>query len=128
MQVERPEDNEEKFWFPTAENPVNEQEHSPIQKRILKELRELAELKKLDPTEDEESRNKFLSMFKWTDSLTTGKGRESLEATIAEFKDIFARHRLDIGLNTEFKVNLATQDDKPVYTQSLPAPSTSKKI
>ena len=37
MQVERPDDNEEKFWFPTPEHPGNEQEHSPIQKRILKE-------------------------------------------------------------------------------------------
>ena len=26
MQVERPEDNEEKFWFPTPEHPGNEQE------------------------------------------------------------------------------------------------------
>ena len=96
MQVERPEDNEEKFWFPTPENPGNEQEHSPIQKRILKELRELTELEKLDPTENEESRNKFLAMFKWTDSLITGKDRDSLENTIAEFHDIFAHHRLDI--------------------------------
>ena len=64
MQVERPEDNEEKFCFPTPEHPGNEQEHSPIQKRILKELRDLAEIEKLDPTENEESRNKFLSMFK----------------------------------------------------------------
>ena len=47
MQVERPEDNEEKFWFPTPEHPGNEQEHSPIQKRILKGLRDLAELEKL---------------------------------------------------------------------------------
>ena len=36
MQVERPEDNEKKFWFPTPENPGNEQEHSPIQKQTLK--------------------------------------------------------------------------------------------
>ena len=49
MQVERPEENEEKLWFPTPENPGNEQEHWPIQKRILKELRELAELEKLNP-------------------------------------------------------------------------------
>ena len=76
MQVERPENNEEKFWFPTPENPGNELEHSPIQKRILKELRELAELEKLDPTENEESRNKFFSMFKWTDSLITAEDRD----------------------------------------------------
>ena len=67
MQVERHEDNEEKFRFPTPENPGNEQENSPIQKRILKELRELAELEKLDPTASEESQIKFLTMFSWTD-------------------------------------------------------------
>ena len=127
MQVERPEDNEEKFWFSTPEHPGNEQEHSPIQKRILKELRDLAELEKFDPTENEESRNKFLSMFKWTDSLTAGKDRENLEDTIVEFNDIFARHRLDIGMNTQFKVSLTPQDDKPVYTQSLPVPINLKE-
>ena len=80
MQVERQDDNEEKFWFPTSGNPGNEQEHSPIQKRILKELREPVELEleKLDPTGNEESRNKFLAMFKRTASLITGKNRDSL--------------------------------------------------
>ena len=29
------------FWFPTPENPVNTEDHTPIQTRILKELREL---------------------------------------------------------------------------------------
>ena len=127
MQVERPDDNEEKFWIPTPEHPGNEQEHSPIQKRILKELRDLAKLDELDPTENEESRNKFLSMFKCTDSLIAGKDRENLEDTIVEFNDIFARHRLDIGMNTQFKVSLTPQDDKPVYTQSLPVPINLKE-
>ena len=122
MQVDSPEDNEEKFWFPTPDNPGNEQEHTAIQKRILNELRELAELEKLDPTENGESRSKFLSLFKWTDSLITGNDRESLEDTLVEFNDIFARHRLDFGMNTQFKVSLTPKDDKPVYTQSLLVP------
>ena len=33
------------FWFPTPENPGNTEEHTPIQTRLLKELREL-QLKK----------------------------------------------------------------------------------
>ena len=127
MQVDKPEDIEEKFWFPTPDNPGNEQEHTTIQKRILKKLRELAELEKLDPTENAESRHKFLSLFKWTDSLITGKDRESLETTLVEFNDIFARHRLDIGMNTQFKVSLTPRDDKPVYTQSLPVPINLKE-
>ena len=69
----------------------------------MKELRELAELEKLDPTENEESRIKFLTMFNWTDSLITGKDRDSLENTIVKYHDIFARHRLDIGMNTQLK-------------------------
>ena len=120
MQVERHEDNKEKLWFPTPKNRGNEEEHSPIHNWILKELRELSEREeKLDPTENEESRNEFLSMFKWIDSLITGRHRENLEATIIEFSDIFARHRLDIGMNTQFKVSLIPKDDKPAYTQSL---------
>ena len=66
-------------------------------------------------------------MFKWTDSLITGKDRENLEATIVEFHDIFARHSLDIGMNTQFKVSLTPKDDKPVYTQSLPVPINLKE-
>ena len=93
----------------------------------MKELRELAELEKLDPTENAESRHKFLSLFKWTDSLITGKDRESLESTLVEYNDIFARHRLDIGMNTQFKVSLTPKDDKPVYTQSLPVPINLKE-
>ena len=73
MQVERPDYNEGKFWFSTPVDPGNESELSPIQRRILKELRKLAELEKLDPTENEQFRTKFLSMFKWTDSLITGR-------------------------------------------------------
>ena len=129
MQVERPEDIEAKFWFPTPENPGKEQEHSPVQKRYLKDLRELAELEKLDATESEDSRNKFLAMSEWTDSLITGKDRDSLENTIVEFHDIFARQRLDIGMNTQLKVSLTPQDDwkKPVYTQILTVPIILKE-
>ena len=54
MQAERPEGKDEKFWFPTPENPGNEDEHSPLRKRNLKKLRESSELEKLEPTENEE--------------------------------------------------------------------------
>ena len=35
----------ETYWFPTPQNPGNEKEHTPIQTRILNELRELEQLK-----------------------------------------------------------------------------------
>ena len=43
-----------------------------------------------------------------------------------EFHDIFARHRFDIGINTEFKVQLTPLDNRPTYSQSLPAPNNLK--
>ena len=65
-------------------------------------------------------------MFKWDDSLITGDDRENLESIIVEFNEIFARHRLDIGMNTQFRVSPTTKHDKPVYTQSLPVPINLK--
>ena len=43
-----------------------------------------------------------------------------------EFHDVFARHRFDIGNNTEFKVQLTPLENRPAYSQSLPAPINLK--
>ena len=53
----------ETYWFPTPQNPGNEKEHTPIQTRILNELRELEQLEELNPLENTNSRNHFLSNF-----------------------------------------------------------------
>ena len=45
-------------------------------------------------------------MFKRPDSLIKGEDSENLEATIVEINEIFARHRNDFGMNTQFKVSL----------------------
>ena len=66
-------------------------------------------------------------MFKWTDSLITGKNRENLEAKTIDSNDIFDRHRLEFGMNTQFKVSETPKDDKRVYTQSLPVPINLKE-
>ena len=128
MKIDRNEKNDTKFWFPTPDNPGTESEHTPIQQRILRGLRELEVFEKLNPKESDESRNKFLSMFDWDDSLKSGENPANLESIIVEFNDIFARHRLDIGMNTQFKISLTPNDDKPVYTKTYQFISTSKVI
>ena len=45
---------------------------------------------------------------------------------MVEYHDIFARHRLDIGINTEFKIKLTPKHDEPVYAQSLPTQTNLK--
>ena len=119
--------NSKNYWFPTPENPGNPEEHTPIQKRILRELQALQDLETLDPTTDAESRAKFLENFDWKDCTLTPGEKEKIEELLVEFHDIFARHRFDIGMNEEFKVKLTPKDDSPAYCQSLPAPINLKE-
>ena len=80
----------ETYWFPTPQNPGNEKEHTPIQTRILNELRELEQLEKLNPLENTESRNQFLSNFDWTNSTLQMDAKQAVENLLVEFHDIFA--------------------------------------
>ena len=116
----------ETYCFPTPQNPGNEKEHTPIQTRILNELPELEQLEKLNPPKDTDSRNQFLSNFDWTDSTLQPDAKKAVENLLVEFHDIFARHRFDIGINTEFKVQLTPLDNRCAYSQSLPAPINHK--
>ena len=43
-----------------------------------------------------------------------------------EFLDIFARNCFDNGINTKFNVQRTPLDNKPAYSQSLPAPINHK--
>ena len=110
------------FWFPRPENPGKPEDHTPIQTQTLKELNEIKDKEKLNPQKSTESRIKFLKQFDWTDTLLTETEKQAIEDILVDFYDNFARHRLDIGMNTEFKVKLTPKDDKPVYSQSLPLP------
>ena len=51
-------DQYEQYWILT-----------PIQKQLLRELRNLEEAEKLNPKDDEKSRRKLLSNFDWKDSV-----------------------------------------------------------
>ena len=67
-------------------------------------------------------RNAFLKRFDWTHSLLTNSHIEELKNLLVEFSDIFAKHRFDVGFNTELTIKLTPDTDKPVYTQSAPTP------
>ena len=122
LKTNKPEQQDNTFWFPTPENPGKPENHTPIQTRILNELNELKDKEKLNPQKSIESRNKFLERFDWTDKLITEMEKQGNEDILVKYHDIFARHRMDIGMNTEFKVKLTPKDDKAVYSQSLPMP------
>ena len=64
----------------------------------------------------------LLKRFDWTDTLLSETEKQRVEDILVDYHDIFARHRMDIGMNTEFKAKLTPKDNKPVYSQHLPMP------
>ena len=126
LKTPKNEEVNETYWFPTPQNPGNEKEHTPIQTRFLNELRELEQLEKLNPLENTNYPNQFLSNFNWTDSTLQPEAKQAVENLLVEFHDIFARHCCDMGINTEFKVQLTPLDKRPACSQSLPAPINLK--
>ena len=52
LRTNKPDQQNNTFWFPTLGNPGNTDDHTPIQTRILKELRELQRKEKLKPKGD----------------------------------------------------------------------------
>ena len=126
LKANRNNDQYEQYWFPTPENPGDEDSHTPIQRQILQELRNLQEAEQLNPQNDDESRRKFLSSFDWKDSMLQQHEINKIESLSVEYH-IFARHRFDIGMNEEFTVKLTPKDDSPAHSQSLPTPVNLKE-
>ena len=87
--------------------------HTPIQQRILKAIQNLQEMEKLKPQDDPESRKQFLANFDWAVSTLNPTEIAKIEELLVKFQDIFARHRFDIGMNENFKVELTPKDDSP---------------
>ena len=58
--------NSEIFWCP-PENPENPEEHTLVQKIILRELQASQNLETLDATKDEESRKNFLTTLPFSE-------------------------------------------------------------
>ena len=122
LRTNEPEQQDNTFWFPTPEKPGKPEDHTPIQTRILNELNELKDKEILNPEESTESRNKFLKRFDWTDTLLTETDKQAIEDILVDYHAIFARHRMDNGMNNKFKVKLTPKDNKAVYNQLLPMP------
>ena len=59
LRTNQPEQQSDRFWFPTPESPGRIEDHTPIQTRILKELCELkAKEKKLNPKNETKTKQK----------------------------------------------------------------------
>ena len=55
LRTNKPEQQDNTFWFPTPGNHGKLEDHTPLQTRVLKELNELKDKEKLNPQESTES-------------------------------------------------------------------------
>ena len=92
-------------------------------------MRYLKDKEKLNPQQSTEIRNNFPKWFDCTDTLLTQTEEQAkaIEEIQVDYHDIFARHRMDIGMNTEFKVKLTPRNYNALYSQSLPRPIRLKE-
>ena len=97
-----------------------------IGRRIFDGIINLREEEKLDPTASEEQWQEFWAKFQWEQSILNIDEKQTIEALLVKYHDIFARHRLDIGINTEFKIQLTPKHDELVNAQGLSTPTNLK--
>ena len=61
------------------------------------------------------------------DSMLQQHEIKRIESLLVKFHDIFARHRLAIGIKEEYTVELTPKNISPAYSQSLPTPVNLKE-
>ena len=104
----------ENFWFPTPRSCHDKSKLKGVWKIIYDTIVKLRQDEKLDPTVDKESRTKFCSKSDWTDSIFSHEQKKLVENLLVKYHKIFARHRLDLGKNTDCPVK-----PKPGHTNLI---------
>ena len=118
----RPPPNYEKLWFPTPETCSDLSDLTSLQRDIYDQILQFQRLEKMNPKVNPDDRDAFLKKFTWDSCVLTADQKQKLEEFLIEYHDVFAKHRFDVGYNTELKVKLTPSNPLPVYVQGPPAP------
>ena len=79
-------------------------------------------MEKLDPKGNHQDKITFLSKFPWEKLALKDEQKAVVGELLVEFSDIFAKHRFDVGYNTDLKIKLTPERSKPIYEQGPPTP------
>ena len=80
------------------------EDHFPIQTRTFRELHEIKD-KKTERNRHGFSK-KIFEQFDWTGTLLAEAEKHAVEDILIEYHDIYNRHRMDSGMNTESSLKL----------------------
>ena len=73
------------------------------------------------------SRLESLNPFDWTDTLLRQTEKQAVEHILVDYHDILARHRMDVGVNTELRWNSHQRSIKVSTAEAYHCQSTWKK-
>ena len=118
----RPLPDYSKLWFSTPETCTDFSNRTPLQREIYDQILQLQRLDKIDRKNNEFDELEFLKIFLWDTCVLNADQKRQLEEFLVEYHDIFAKHRSDVGYNTELKIKLTPEHPPPVYVQGPPAP------
>ena len=121
-QPKRPPPDYDKKWFPTPVTCPNPENLTSVQRKIYDNITELQQRDTLDPQQNSRGRETFLKHFGWSKSALTAEQIQEVQDLLVCYNDIFAKHRFDVGYNTELKVKLTLAKYLPVYVQSSETP------
>ena len=122
QQPKRPSPEYEKIWLPTPETCQNPENLPPVQKKIFDNISELQQRDSLNTQSNEKDKETFLKQFDWSKSSSNAAQIAEMQNLLLEYYDIVAKHRFDVGYNTELKVKLTPAHDLPVYVRNPPTP------
>ena len=103
-QPKRPSPEYDKIWFPTPEKCQNPENLPPLQKKIFDNISQLQQRDSINPQCNENDKETFLKQFDWSKSSLNPDQIAEMQHLLIEYFDILAKHRFDVGYNTELKV------------------------
>ena len=118
----RPPPDYSKLWFPTPETCHDFSNSTPLQREFYDRILELERQEKMDPRNNEADKLEFLKKISWDTCLLNADQKRQLKEFLVEYHDVFAKHRFDVGYNTELKIKLTPEHPLRVYVQGPPAP------
>ena len=95
---------------------------TPLQREIYDQILQLQRQEKMDPKNNEADKLEFLKKFSWDTCVLNADQKRQLAEFLVQYHDVFAKHRFDVGYNTELKIKLTPEHPLPVYVQGPPAP------
>ena len=103
----RPPPDYSKLWFPTPETCYDFSNLTPLQRDD--QILQLQKQEKNGSQKNDDGKLEFLKKFSWDTCVLNADQKRQLEEFLVKYHDVFAKHRFDVGYNTELKIKLTPE-------------------